>query len=108
MISRLSALSFRTKINCGIVLIVGLIAIPLAYLTWRAAAVSLQTETRKRGLVLSENLAMRVVDPILAMDLLRLKNMVDELDKVDDISDAFILDRQGNVLVHTFTGGFPV
>ncbi|OLN25202.1 multi-sensor signal transduction histidine kinase [Desulfovibrio sp. DV] len=108
MILRLSALSFRTKINCGIVLIVGLIAIPLAYLTWRAAAESLQAETRKRGLVLSENLAMRVSDPMLSMDLLRLKNMVDELDKVDDISYAFILDRQGSVLVHTFTGGFPV
>lgn len=105
---QLSALSFRTKINCGIVLIVGLIAIPLAYLTWRAAAVSLQEETRKRGLVLSENLAMRISDPLLSMDLLRLKNMVDELDKVDDISYAFILDRQGSVLVHSFTGGFPV
>ncbi len=108
MIPRLSALSFRTKINCGIVLIVGLIAIPLAYLTWRAAAESLQTETRKRGLVLSENLAMRVSDAMLSMDLLRMKNMVDELKKVDDISYAFILDRQGSVLVHTFSGGFPV
>ena len=79
MMFHLSALSFRTKINCGIVLIVGLIAIPLAYLTWRAAAVSLQEETRKRGLVLSENLAMRVSDAMLSMDLLRMKNMVDEL-----------------------------
>lgn len=105
---RLSRLSFRTKINCGIVLIVGLISIPLAYLTWRAAASSLQAETRKRGLVLSENLAMRVSDAMLSMDLLRLKNMVDELKKVDDIVYAFILDRDGNVLVHTFKGGFPV
>ena len=104
----LSRLSFRTKINCGIVLIVGLIAIPLAYLTWRAAAESLLTETRKRGLVLSENLAMRVSDAMLSMDLLRMKNMVDELKKVDDISYAFILDRQGGVLVHTFARGFPV
>lgn len=105
---RLSRLSFRTKINCGIVLIVGLIAIPLAYLTWRAAAESLQAETRKRGLVLSENLAMRVSDAMLSMDLLRQKNMVDELKKVDDIVYAFILDREGHVLVHTFKGGFPV
>jgi len=108
MIPRFSRLSFRTKINCGIVLIVGLIAIPLAYLTWRAAAESLLTETRKRGLVLSENLAMRVSDAMLSMDLLRLKNMVDELKKVDDIVYAFILDRQGNILVHSYTGGFPV
>ncbi|MFU2209227.1 ATP-binding protein [Solidesulfovibrio sp. C21] len=105
---KLSRLSFRTKINCGIVLIVGLITIPLAYLTWRAAAESLRAETRKRGMVLSENLAMRVSDAMLSMDLLRLKNMVDELKKVDDIVYAFILDRDGNVLVHTFKGGFPV
>ena len=105
---KLSRLRFRTKINCGIVLIVGLITIPLAYLTWRAAAESLQAETRKRGMVLSENLAMRVSDAMLSMDLLRLKNMVDELKKVDDIVYAFILDRDGNVLVHTFKGGFPV
>lgn len=104
----LSRLSFRTKINCGIVLIVACISIPLAYLTWRAAAGTLQAETRKRGLVLSENLAMRVSDAMLSMDLLRLKNMVDELKKVDDIVYAFILDRDGNVLVHTFRGGFPV
>ncbi|EHJ49088.1 multi-sensor signal transduction histidine kinase [Solidesulfovibrio carbinoliphilus subsp. oakridgensis] len=104
----LSRLSFRTKINCGIVLIVGLVSIPLAYLTWRAAAQSLQAETRKRGLVLSENLAMRVSDAMLSMDLLRLKNMVDELRKVDDIVYAFILDRDGRVLVHTFRDGFPV
>ncbi len=105
---RLARLKFRTKINCGIVLIVGLITIPLAYLTWRAAADALLTETRKRGLILSENLAVRVSDAMLSMDLLRLKNMVDELKKVDDIVYAFILDRQGNVLVHTFGGGFPV
>jgi two-component system, NtrC family, sensor kinase len=108
MIPRLARLSFRAKINFGIVLIVGLIAIPLAYLTWRAAADALSTETRKRGLVLSTNLAERVSDAMLSMDLLRLKNMVDELAKVDDIVYAFILDRQGNVLVHSFSGGFPV
>jgi PAS domain S-box-containing protein len=101
-------LSFRAKINCGIVLIVGLIAIPLAYLTWRAAAKSLLAETRKRGIVLSENLSVRVSDAMLSMDLLRLKNMVDELGKLDDIVYAFILDRQGSVLVHSFNGGFPV
>jgi len=108
MILRLSRLSFRAKINCGIVLIVGLIAIPLAYLTWRAAAKSLLAETRKRGIVLSENLSVRVSDAMLSMDLLRLKNMVDELGKLDDIVYAFILDRQGSVLVHSFNGGFPV
>ena len=72
-----SHLRFRTKINCGIVLIVALIALPLAYLTWRAAAASLSLETRKRGLVLSENLAARVSDAMsidAAKDVLKKNN----------------------------------
>ena len=43
------------------------------------------------------------------MDLLRLKNLVDELRRVDrHVVYGFILDENNAVLVHTFTGGFPV
>ncbi|NDY57031.1 PAS domain-containing protein [Desulfovibrio sulfodismutans] len=72
------------------------------------AADALIDETKKRGLVISENLASRAADSMLAMDLLRLKNMVDEYKGVQDIVYAFITDRDGNVMVHTFVQGFPV
>ncbi|QLA18514.1 ATP-binding protein [Desulfolutivibrio sulfoxidireducens] len=103
-----SKLQFRTKINLGTSLIVALIALPLAFMVSRMAAKALVEETKKRGLVLSENLASRASDSMLAMDLLRLKNMVDELKGVQDNVYAFITDRDGNVLVHTFVQGFPV
>ncbi len=104
----LSKLQFRTKINLGTLLIVALIALPLAFVVSRMAARALVDETKKRGLVLSENLASRASDAMLAMDLLRLKNMVDELKGVQDNAYAFITDRDDNVLVHTFVQGFPV
>ncbi|MFZ5812211.1 MAG: ATP-binding protein [Thermodesulfobacteriota bacterium] len=103
-----SKLQFRTKINLGTLVIVALIAMPLGFVASRMAAQALVEETKKRGLVLSENLASRASDSMLAMDLLRLKNMVDELKGVQDNVYAFITDRDGNVLVHTFVQGFPV
>lgn len=103
-----SKLQFRTKINLGTLVIVTLIAMPLGFVASRMAAQALVEETKKRGLVLSENLASRASDSMLAMDLLRLKNMVDELKGVQDNVYAFITDRDGNVLVHTFVRGFPV
>nr|WP_211922157.1 ATP-binding protein [Desulfolutivibrio sulfodismutans] len=101
-------LKFSTKINLGSLLIVTLIALPLAFVVSRMAADALIDETKKRGLVISENLASRAADSMLAMDLLRLKNMVDEYKGVQDIVYAFITDRDGNVMVHTFVQGFPV
>lgn len=101
-------LKFSTKINLGTLFIVTLIALPLAFVVSRMAADALIDETKKRGLVISENLASRAADSMLAMDLLRLKNMVDEYKGVQDIVYAFITDRDGNVMVHTFVQGFPV
>jgi PAS domain S-box-containing protein len=104
----LDKLKFSTKINLGTLLIVALIALPLAFVVSRMAADALIDETKKRGMVISENLASRAADSMLAMDLLRLKNMVDEYKGVQDIVYAFITDRDGNVMVHTFVQGFPV
>jgi len=65
-------------------------------------------EIKKRGMSLSQSLAARTADPMLALDFLRLKNMVDEVeDSSDDIIYAFIQDKSGLVLSHTFQAGFP-
>jgi len=104
----LDKLRFSTKINLGTLLIVTLIALPLAFVVSRMAADALIEETKKRGMIISENLASRAADSMLAMDLMRLKNMVDEYTGVQDIVYAFITDLEGNVMVHTFVQGFPV
>ena len=102
-------LRFRTKIELGIAALVVATALLLALAAARIAAEALKEEHRKRGQALAEILAARSVDPLLARDLLRLKNIVDDLKKVDgDIVYAFIQDQHGHVMVHTFPGGFPL
>lgn len=105
----LSHLKFGTKINLGIISIVVFVALILALTIGRLAARDLANESKKRGLIMVQHLGNQAAEPILSMDLLRLKNMVEELRRVDDhVEYAFILDARGNVLAHTFRDGFPV
>lgn len=105
----LSRMKFRTKIGLGISLIVAVIAVVLSLLVGRIAGRAMVEESKKRGLALAENLSLRATDPLLAMDYLRLKNMVDEMEAVsEDIEYAFVQDATGRVVVHTFKSGFPV
>ncbi|MFW6323558.1 MAG: ATP-binding protein [Desulfovibrionales bacterium] len=105
----LSTLRFQSKINLGITLIIFLIALLLSIFVSRMAGQALIDENKKRGSSLVENLAGRTVDPLLAVDFLRLKNLVEEILHVSsDVEYAFVMDGQSGVLVHTFKGGFPV
>ncbi len=105
----LARLSFRSKIFLGITAVIVFFGLTLAIAISQVATRAMLTEIKKRGLNLGVSLAARTADPMLAQDFLRLKNMVDEVkDSSDDIVYAFILDKYGQVLSHTFLGGFPV
>jgi len=105
----LSKLSFQAKISIGIFLIVAAVALMTAIPVSRMASRAIIAEARNRGLVLAENLSLRLADAMLTSDLLRMKTMVDELTAVgQDILYAFVQDENGNVLAHTFQKGFPV
>jgi len=102
-------MKFGTKINLGIISIVVFVALILALTIGRLAARDLARESKKRGRIMVQHLANQAAEPMLSMDMLRLKNMVEELKRVDnDVEYAFILDARGNVLAHTFRDGFPV
>lgn len=106
---RLVRLRFQTKIMVGIVLIVAAVALMTAIPVSRMASRAIIAESRTRGLVLAENLSLRLADALLTRDLLRMKTMIDELKGVgEDIVYAFVQDGAGNVLAHTFQKGFPV
>lgn len=69
---------------------------------------ALLEEGRKRGMALTSALAFRLVEPILAMDFLQMKNLIDNVDnQYDDVIYVFLTDTSTNVLSHTFSGGFP-
>jgi len=100
-------LPFAAKLGLGISLIVLLVSIAMAATFYAMASRSFTSEGKKWGRALCENLALRVRDPLLAEDLLRIKNHVDELKSVEGVAYAFVMDAQGHVLAHTFQGGFP-
>ena len=102
-------LKFSTKIILGISGIMVFTALVLTPSVSRMAASALIKENKKRGVALAGGLAIRAVDPILTRDLLRLRNIVDDVQAMGDgIVYAFILDAKNQVLVHTFQNGFPI
>lgn len=103
----LSKLSFRSKLNVGFAAIVLLVAVPLGLIASAIATKALREESAKRGRILAANLAVQATDPLLARDLLRLKNLADELRAAEDTAYAFVLDKDNRVLAHTFFQGFP-
>lgn len=105
----LTGFRFRTKITLGIAAIVVLLAVMLAPLAAHMSSEALVEESRKRGVAMAEGLAARAVDPLLAADPLRLKNMVDEATALgDEVTYAFILSADGTVAAHSYPTGFPV
>ncbi|WP_449244828.1 ATP-binding protein [Desulfobacca acetoxidans] len=105
----LDRLSFRSKIFLGITAVILVFGLLSAIFVSKAATHAMLGEIKKRGLTLALSLAARSADPILGQDFLRLKNMVDGVKETsDDITYAFIQDKNGQVLSHTFQVGFPV
>ena len=101
-------LKFRTKLNLGMSGILIVMALVLLPLVGSMSAKSLVEESKKRGAALVGSLAARTADSMLAGDFLRLKNMVDEQSAVGDVVYAFVQDKTGHVMAHTFQKGFPV
>lgn len=99
---------FRSKIYLGIFLLLLLLGLVIFFLVTRIMKESLLEENKNRGVSLAVNLSARMVEPILVMDFLRMKTLVDETVCLsDDISYIFVLNHEEKLLVHTFKGGFP-
>ncbi|MGD9015865.1 MAG: PAS domain S-box protein, partial [Desulfobacterales bacterium] len=102
-------LSFRTKIYTGIVSIVLLTGLLIAVPVSQIVSRSLSDDYRKRGVSMAVSLAKRGEDPILAVDFLRMKSLIDEVvGSGEDILYAFFQDASGDILSHSFQDGFPI
>ncbi|SKA62817.1 ATP-binding protein [Desulfobaculum bizertense] len=107
-IRQIARMRFKDKINIGISSVIIFFSILTAVLVSQVAVDRLLEENRDRGRSMVLNMASRAVDPLLASDFLRLKNLVDGAERLSDFTlYAFVTDKRGNVLVHTFNGGFP-
>jgi signal transduction histidine kinase len=103
------AVSVRTKI-LGIV--VGLVVLLGAGVTIQARYAltkTMTTQMEEQSVSVSRDLAARSTDPILLNDLLALHDLLKEtIANNPNIRYAFIVDNRGQVVAHTFEGGFPL
>jgi hypothetical protein len=83
-----------------------LLGVSLALIISRTASRALLNESKERGITSAMHVAVRIGEPLLAADYLRMKDLVDKAIRTsEDISFVFVLGQHGSPLVHSFTGG---
>ncbi len=103
-----SRLRFRTKITLGVTFMLVFCGLGIGLILSSMSSGALLEEGKKRGMALTSGLAFGLAEPILAMDFLQMKNVIDNLQsQYDDVLYIFLTDATGNILAHTFSGGFP-
>ncbi|WP_322792739.1 HAMP domain-containing protein [Bellilinea sp.] len=103
------AVSIRTKIlglAVGLVLLAG---VSNTLLTRRVLIENMQAQLRDQSVSVARDLAARAAEPILLNNLLALQDLLLETQSNNpSFQYAFIVDPQGQILAHTFNGGFPL
>lgn len=100
----MTSLRFRIIISTlGIIFLI----ITGSYLVIQDTQTSIfENEFRDKGHLLSNHLALEIVNPLLVNDLIEVRKSVDDLkNSYPDIEYVFITDSRGIVLVHTFEEG---
>jgi signal transduction histidine kinase len=83
-------------------------ALALVWYTYRDVSAALTYELQQRGVTIGTSLAAQSRDLILTDSVFALYTLVkDTGDANKDIVYIFVLDPSGDVLIHTFDGGFP-
>lgn len=105
----ISAVNIRIKIlgmTLGLILLLGLgITYRVRMSITDALSVQLEDESISNG----RDLAARATDLILLNDLINLQKLIVETQTNNpDVLYAFVIDKNGQVLAHTFGEGFPV
>ncbi|MDY6792905.1 MAG: ATP-binding protein [Thermodesulfobacteriota bacterium] len=102
-------LGFQSKIYLGLFSLLLLLGMVILFVVSMIMKEALLEENRNRGISIGSILAARMAEPVLAVDFLRMKTLVDETVQLsDDIFYTFVLNDMDKPLVHTFKGGFPV
>ncbi|WP_457552918.1 two-component system sensor histidine kinase NtrB [Desulfobacula sp.] len=102
-------LGFRGKIYVAVFSLLLIQGIVIFFWVSQVIKDSMLDEIKNQGILIGISLSARMTDPILAMDFLRMKVLVDETVELDDdIFYTFVLDEKGTPLIHTFKDGFPI
>lgn len=102
------SVSVRVKIM-GIVLVLTLLlGLGITIQTRLSLTSTLERQLEQRGVSVTRDLAARSTDLLLTNNLFALHQLLkDTIQNNEDVRYAFILDPEGNVVVHSFGEGFP-
>lgn len=96
------------KISFGILIVVVLFGTINILLIHRIIYTSLVDELQQRSMYISRTISERAIDHLLFDDVVALNRLIDEMESVDEsVEYVFILDRNKEVVAHTFNGNFP-
>ena len=102
------AVSIRVKIMGIVIGLILTLGLAVTMVVHRGLTATLERELQERGIAIAVNLASRSQDLVLTDRLFALYTLARETVRDNrDILYAYITDRSGAVLVHTFRGGMP-
>jgi len=102
-------ISLRAKLLVGIVGIVLLLGLTIILFVKNTLSQRLHGELEKRGVSIARNMALGSTNFILTERTADLQMLINDfMESEADVEYAFVQNVQGEILAHTFQGGFPV
>ena len=106
--SRFLNVGLKAKFLIATSMVIILLGLLTALFLNKTLTDSLYHELERHGSVITRNLSGNSTDLILTQNILKLQNLIDDMQKnEEDITYIFLVNSKGNVLAHTFEGGFP-
>ncbi len=101
-------LTLRTKIMICCIGLVVLLDLTVVVFVRNRLATTLRAECVAKGRNMAVNLAARSTHFVLTDGVVSLRELVTDLQRSDeDVAYAYVTDRKGRALAHTFDGGLP-
>ncbi len=98
----------QTKVLVGTIGLVVLLGLTVAILVRTVLFRELTVSLEKRGAFIARTVAAESITPLLTEQFFELEMMMRDLrESEDDIEYIFVLNARGDVVAHTFKGGFP-
>nr|WP_321498505.1 ATP-binding protein [uncultured Methanolobus sp.] len=109
LIANIDDFSIRTKLILTVVSIILVLGVLMGSYLNVVQTNMMKTELNEKGISITRNLAENSVNPILTDNQVRLQWLVKTIKESEpEVVYVFITDERGEILVHTFSGGFPV
>ncbi|WP_094228476.1 sensor histidine kinase [Methanolobus psychrotolerans] len=108
LIANFDNFSIRTQLIFNVVGIILILGVLMGSYLNVVQTNMMKTELNEKGISITRNLAENSVNPILTDNQVRLQWLVETIKKSEpDVVYVFIIDENGEAIVHTFKGGFP-